>query len=111
MIDFELQELREDPEWCGVLKAYLDEHAAANQRDPEFDGWTPRIKSIEGIDDERLPRLHGKLIAIGFLKFRLTGRISGMRYQLTSLGREAHSRQFDSSDGPETDRRQTSGAA
>lgn len=50
-------------------------------------GWVPRLKSVEGIPDGRLGPLHGKLIALGLLKFQLTGRTSGIIYRLSPEGR------------------------
>ena len=50
------------------------------------DRWIPRLMSIEGVSDEELSGIHGKLIAFGFLKFQLQGR-EGLSYQLTQLGR------------------------
>ena len=42
--------------------------------------------NIEGVPDEELSGIHGKLIAFGFLKFKFLGR-EGFSYQLTQLGR------------------------
>ena len=93
MIDFELAELNQDSQWRDLLDAYSAEHLKAKSRNPEFDGWVPRLKSVEGIEDEQLPRLHGKLIAVGFLKFQLAGRMSGVWYQLSPLGKQALNQQ------------------
>ena len=50
-------------------------------------GWICRLTEIEGLSSGRLSTIHGQLIAFGFLNFELTNRTTGMRYQVTSLGR------------------------
>jgi hypothetical protein len=50
------------------------------------DRWLTRIDEVQGVDPEELSSVHGRLIAHGFLKFKLAGR-EGLVYQLTSLGR------------------------
>lgn len=89
MLDFEREELNQSTEWREVLAAYLSAQEAAKASEEEFDGWLPRIMSIEGLEDENLPRIHGKLIAVGFLKFQLAGRGSGVVYQISPQGRQA----------------------
>ena len=89
MIDFELEELALHRDWQQVLGAYRACQDAAQTTDPEHDGWVPRINLSEGVSDEHLPRIHGKLIALGFLKFQLVGRTAGMHYQLSSQGARA----------------------
>ena len=63
--------------------------APARERSPEFDGWIPRVIEVATIDSTSLPSIHGKLIAFGFLKFDLSGRDAGMRYQLSPQGKQA----------------------
>ncbi len=89
MLDFEIEELNETTEWREVLAAYQSAHETAKASAEEFDGWLPRIMSVDGLDDEELPRLHGKLIALGFLKFQLAGRGTGVVYQISPAGRQA----------------------
>ena len=89
MLDFEIQELNQSTDWREVLAAYQSAHLAAKASDEEFDGWLPRIMSVEGLKDEELPRIHGKLIALGFLKFQLAGRGTGVVYQISPVGRQA----------------------
>jgi hypothetical protein len=104
MIDFEQQQLDRNRDWQIVLEAYRAEQAAARQRDPERAGWVPRLTEIEGIDEADLPRIHGRLIAFGYLKFQLTGRNCGVAYQLSSQGRRA----LGGADGePEDEDRET----
>lgn len=50
-------------------------------------GWIPRLRAVDGISEGRLGPLHGKLIALGLLKFQLTGRTSGILYRLSPEGR------------------------
>ncbi len=50
-------------------------------------GWIPRLRAVEGISEGRLGPLHGKLIALGLLKFQLTGRTTGILYRLSPEGR------------------------
>lgn len=89
MIDYELQEFAGEIEWQMVLSAYQAEELAAKEQNPEHEGWLPRIMSVEDVCDEHLPRIHGKLIALGFLKFQLVGRTAGVTYQLTPFAVKA----------------------
>lgn len=88
MIDFELEQMLENPEWCLVLFHYNQMQIQAKDQNPEFDGWTVRQNEVEGVVPERLPRIHGKLIAFDLLKFQISGRDSGVFYQLTHLGKK-----------------------
>jgi hypothetical protein len=89
MIDFEHIDWSRNSELRRLLETYCSLHEAARQRQAEFDGWLPRIRSLEGIADSDLPMLHGKLIALGFLKFQLVNRTAGMHYHVDPSGREA----------------------
>lgn len=93
MLDFEMEELNESTDWREVLAGYLHAHqsaqAAAKNTEEGFDGWLPRIMDVEGLESEDLPRLHGKLIALGFLKFQLASRGTGVVYQISPAGRQA----------------------
>ncbi len=86
MIDFELEQMMENPEWCLVLNHYSHLQLQAKEQNPEFDGWVGRQNKVAGVVLERLPRIHGKLIAFDLLKFQLSGRDSGVYYQVTRLG-------------------------
>ncbi|WP_166827766.1 hypothetical protein [Thalassoroseus pseudoceratinae] len=86
MLEFERQELMENTDWRTVLTAYRECRDTAKANDPEFEGWLDRVMAIEGIEEDDLPRLHGKLLALGFLKFQLAGRSEGVRYQITGEG-------------------------
>ena len=87
--DFELDQFRRHPEWRVALQAYHDLQTLAREQSSEFDGWISRVIEVETIDPAALPSIHGKLIAFGFLKFDLSGRDAGMRYQLTPQGKQA----------------------
>lgn len=89
MTDFALQELQRDADWRRVLDAYRREHLAARQETPEFDGWLPRLPAVDEVPRENLPRIHGRLIAAGYLRFRLGDRQTGLVYQLTQPGKAA----------------------
>lgn len=52
------------------------------------------MTGLEGVESAALSRLHGTLIALGFLKFELSGK-AGMQYQLTPLGRHTLERGLD----------------
>jgi len=92
MIDFELEELNRCEGWQSVLIAYKNAHEALKQQETESnpsDGWLSRLKSVDGVEFDDLPRIHGKLISLGLLKFQLADRTMGMRYQLSGLGKRA----------------------
>lgn len=55
----------------------------------EFDGWLERIDQMPEFDAEELTRLHGQLIALGFLKFEISGRSVGLRYKISTRGKNA----------------------
>ncbi|MBW3539177.1 MAG: hypothetical protein KY476_02810 [Planctomycetes bacterium] len=87
MIALEWDELTRDDGWQQVLAAYSDSADAARRQQEAFDGWTPRLESVEGVAGELLSRLHGRLIAAGLLKFQLADRTTGLCYQLSPQGR------------------------
>ena len=95
MIDFELQELNRETQWRLLLGAYDEEHRNCQSRDPEalagnrFDGWIPRVDAVAGIELNAMSAMHGKLIAVGFLNFRLVDRTLGVLYQVTASGKQA----------------------
>ena len=61
----ELELFDANPEWRLLLAAYSTAQGAAPT------GWVSRIHEVEGLTAEQLPPIHGKLIALGFLKFCL----------------------------------------
>lgn len=96
MLNFAVQELSDHPEWRCVLLAYQSRYAEVKQANPEADGWLPRLLRIDGVDPAQLSRLHGKLIAVGFLKFDISGK-AGMHYQVSPLGHQTLERGLESS--------------
>ena len=94
--------LAQNPEWSLVLAAYAAaeqvlppapkraELAVEVEPDAVEDGrWVPRLHDLQEIQDDRLPRIHGRLIAEGLLRFNLLGRSAGIGYRLTPAGRQA----------------------
>ena len=51
-------------------------------------GWVARVSLLEGVDAAQLSTLHGRLIALGYLKFKLIDRQVGLRYRLTPAGKQ-----------------------
>jgi len=100
MLDFVAQELVGSDEWRHVLQAYQPPETRpetpCTHGDAAADGWLPRLVGIDGVDPAQLSRLHGKLIALGCLKFEISGK-TGMQYQLTPLGRQTLQRGLQAS--------------
>ena len=46
------------------------------------------MESVEGVPDEDLSRIHGKLIAWGFIRVSVLSR-KAVGYQLTNLGKQS----------------------
>lgn len=79
-----------------VMQAYAVKAAAAkaaakaaSSEEAEFDGWLERVNTLPGFTSDDLTTLHGQLIALGFLKFEISGRNVGLRYQISPRGRQA----------------------
>ena len=99
MIDIELEELSQDTQWRPVLQAYLEREQAEAARDKavvaetgqdsKTENWIPRIAEVEGVDSKDLSKIHGKLIALGYLIFQLSGREKGVCYQVSPMGKQA----------------------
>ncbi len=70
--------------WKTLLGAYLAAHERAAQASRDFDGWLPRLSDIAGLAEEEISQLHGKLIAVGLLRFRLADRTAGVLYQVNT---------------------------
>ena len=79
----ELELFDANPEWRLLLAAYAAAQAAAPT------GWVPRIPEVEGLVAEQLSPIHGKLIALGFLKFEIAPQAQGVQYQLLPAGKQA----------------------
>ena len=83
MTNPELELFDANPEWGLLLAAYQQKMAAESLE------WSPRIIEVPGLPAELLSAVHGKLIALGMLKFEIGSRADGVQYQLTTLGRQA----------------------
>ncbi len=83
MHDPGLVELRNHPEYLLLLEAYRECAQSIRAANPEFDGWLPRLNSLDGIASEGLSRAHGRLICFGYLSFQLGDRTEGMKYQVS----------------------------
>ncbi len=103
MIDFELELLNQNEDWRLVLEAYHTQLIEAAEQEAEHDGWAVRLVDVDGIKAEHMPRIHGKLIALGLLKFQLSGRTSGVRYQLSYEGKRTLQRTQGSDDELDSD--------
>src|SRR5579871_2347078 len=83
MTSHELELFDANPDWRPLLAAY-EQRIAAEKLE-----WSPRITALANLAAEQLSMIHGKLIALGLLKFEIGSRADGMQYQLTTLGRQA----------------------
>ena len=63
---------------------------AAGDQDSEDSqiGWVGRVHHLDGVDPQRMSTLHGRVIALGYLKFQLIDRQIGLRYRLTPAGKQ-----------------------
>jgi hypothetical protein len=86
MIHIALEELADVPHWETLLATYRERQLQEKAANPEEDPWVPRIRALDAVEGEELSQLHGRLIALGLLKFELGGRTSGMSYQVSPLG-------------------------
>ena len=84
---FQLDQLT--PQNVQLMQAYTVCAAAARAAEEEFDGWLERINSLPDLTTDCLIRMHGQLIAMGYLKFEISGRNVGLRYQISPKGRQA----------------------
>ncbi|MEP3481798.1 MAG: hypothetical protein ABJZ55_21325 [Fuerstiella sp.] len=72
-----------------LLHAYQAQAASLKVTSEEFDGWLERIDELTGVEINQLTALHGQLIASGMLKFEISGRSVGLKYQLSQQGKKA----------------------
>ena len=86
MLEFTLEELSRHEQWRELLSAYHEQQLAAARLNSEHDGWVSRIQSLAELADGQLPRIHGRLIALGLLQFQLAGRTGEGHYQVSPLG-------------------------
>lgn len=92
-----LAQLERNPEWRLLLTAYHVRQMSSP------DGWVDRIFELANLDGDQLSKFHGRLIALGLLEFELAGRGDGMRYQLSSLGKQAQRGDWTSESETETE--------
>lgn len=83
MTSHELELFDANPEWRPLLAAYQEKHSSQKLE------WSPRVPAVDGLDPAQLSAIHGKLIALGMLKFEIASRADGMQYQVTPFGRQA----------------------
>ena len=69
-----------------VLQSYADRSQAAAAARDDHDGWLDRLEMMEYGDPEELTRIHGTLIALGMLKFKLASRETGLQYCISQRG-------------------------
>jgi hypothetical protein len=85
----EIQRLRETPELFQLLSSY----ASAGVADPE--AWQDRIIVLDGADPKSLTKLHGELIAFGWIDQNTgnysIGEVGAVRncYRVTAAGKRA----------------------
>src|SRR4051794_22371930 len=82
MLNSELELFDENPAWRVLLAAYQAKHSGGVE-------WISRITVVEPLPGDQLSVIHGKLIAIGLLKFEIGNRTDGVQYQVTALGKQA----------------------
>ncbi|MFN0053468.1 MAG: hypothetical protein ACKV0T_14895 [Planctomycetales bacterium] len=83
MINPELELFDANPQWRPLLSAYQAQLASHKLE------WCPRIHAVDELPLDQLSAIHGKLIALGLLKFDIASRSEGVHYQVTTLGRQA----------------------
>jgi hypothetical protein len=83
MTNQELDLFDANPQWRPLLDAYQQRIVAEKLE------WSPRIIAVEGLASDQLSVIHGKLIALGMLKFEIGSRADGVQYQVTPFGRQA----------------------
>ena len=87
MLELERQILNRNPLWREVLQQYIAVHEHSRKHDPEHDGWTGRQTELEELPPEEQAAIHGRLIALGLMRFQIADRTAGLKYQVTGLGR------------------------
>lgn len=89
MDEFDIIQLRKNPDWRATLQVYYDLQQQLREKTPDAEPWVGRLVDVPGIHPTQLSSIHGKLIAFGMLKFDVGGRDVGVQYQLTQQGRRA----------------------
>lgn len=88
MTRLERELLEREPGWSDVLAAYADDARRLHADGGSGANACGRVDHVEGVDPTRLSRIHGKLIALGLLQFRLVDRHVGLQYEITPRGWE-----------------------
>jgi len=88
MIDVELELMNQNEDWRLVLEAYRNAEIEHCESDSESDRWLARLSHVDQVAPDKLPTVHGKLIALELLKFQLANRTDGVRYRITSYGQK-----------------------
>ena len=104
MLDLEHDLLRDTPEWGLLLAEYARLHAdeptiplaepeptesEEGASEPTGMRWFNRLMHVPGVAAENLSRIHGRLIALGWLKIQLENSEVGLQYRLAPEGRSA----------------------
>lgn len=100
MLDFTSHLLEDYPRWGLLLDAYaqLQDEEPLTLAEPELEGeqaathatrFFPRISELPGVDGAHLSPMHGRLIALGWLRFQLEDAQHGLQYRLSPEGRTA----------------------
>ncbi|MSR57951.1 MAG: hypothetical protein EXS05_09785 [Planctomycetaceae bacterium] len=79
----ELELFDANPQWRLLLAAYRERHSVKKTE------WCPRIATVDGVESGQLSTIHGRLMALGMLKFEIGSRTEGVHYQVTPFGRQA----------------------
>jgi hypothetical protein len=97
----ELDRLRDNLQLAGLLSYY------ARLGEPDISIWQDRLMQMEGVTSTELSRLHGQLIAFGWIE-QNTGQVSVLRpgevphcYRITPSGQKALKRAFRAVDDEE----------
>lgn len=77
-----------------VIQAYSNRAKTLKATLESFDGWLDRINELEEFEKAELVQIHGQLIAMGFLKFEISSGSIGLRYQVSTSGKNALAREL-----------------
>lgn len=83
VVEGELVE-EEPPEPAAAVPAKPATPFDAEKGDP----WVDRICDLDGVEPDDLCKLHGKLIAAGFINFQMRNRTSGLEYRVANAGKQ-----------------------
>ncbi|MFO1022183.1 MAG: hypothetical protein U0903_16045 [Planctomycetales bacterium] len=83
MLPEDALQLDHNPAWRTLLEGYLLRQTSVP------DGWVDRLTDLGNYEDGELSKIHGSLIAMNLLDFDVSPKGTGVRYQVTTLGRGA----------------------